>query len=73
MTLREAAAILDVSEGHVKDLVRDRALRGRYTETTVREKRRVRGTRRFVFRTIRRTLWTVNGRDVRARRRRLAA
>lgn len=30
MTVDDAAAILDVTEGHLKDLVRDGAIRGRY-------------------------------------------
>lgn len=71
MTLDDAAAILDVTEEHVKDLIRDKVLRGSFTESSVREKRRLKGGKGWAYRTIRRTLWTVNGQDVRKRRRAL--
>lgn len=57
MTVDDAAAILDVTEDHVKKLLREKKLRG--------SKRRIRGG--LV------AWEKVNGQDVRARRRRLTA
>lgn len=71
MTLDDAAAILDVTEEHVKNLVLAGELRGSHKWVTARKKYKVKGSKKWIYRTIRRTEWAINGQDVRARRRRL--
>ncbi len=76
MTLDDAAAILDVTEEHVKDLIRDGDLPGyRYRKSDGCKILYIHG---LTFRTrgygtkAQRGQWFVSGARVRARRRRLA-